>query len=220
MIFLFFILFIFPLFYLFKTTTRRKEQKKLLLVDRTNIRFIVSFLNFFCPRFVLNAAWVRSSTLKNLNNLEKEFHDHVDKQNRKGILMLLEDVERKEQEYWKKGRRRLNLWGRIVLKTQLDNATKKRYIFEQLWRTFPEIEQEKILDPIFIVGLPRTGSTRLQRLFQKDEENFQSITYWEINKLHNPNSSILTSKSIENRKNKCKKEVKKKNKGRAVYHIN
>lgn len=43
----------------------------------------------------------------------------------------------------------------------------------------PEIREEDVSDPIFIVGLPRTGTTKLQRLLGRDPAA-QSLPFWKI----------------------------------------
>lgn len=45
---------------------------------------------------------------------------------------------------------------------------------------FPAYRQEKIRQPVFIIGNPRSGTTFLQRLLARDEENFLSMQAWEI----------------------------------------
>ncbi len=45
---------------------------------------------------------------------------------------------------------------------------------------FPAYRQEKISQPVFIIGNPRSGTTFLQRLLARDRENFLSMLTWEI----------------------------------------
>jgi hypothetical protein len=45
-------------------------------------------------------------------------------------------------------------------------------------KRYPETLQEKVAQPLFIVGLPRTGSTLLQRLLSEDP-HCRPLLYWE-----------------------------------------
>ncbi|MEA3345072.1 MAG: sulfotransferase [Chloroflexota bacterium] len=45
---------------------------------------------------------------------------------------------------------------------------------------FREYRQERIEQPFFIIGNPRSGTTFLHRLLAKDEETFTSMQMWEI----------------------------------------
>lgn len=45
---------------------------------------------------------------------------------------------------------------------------------------FPGYRREKVVQPVFIVGNPRSGTTFLHRLLAQDEHNFASIRLWEI----------------------------------------
>lgn len=58
--------------------------------------------------------------------------------------------------------------------TQLAN----RLVIEDHFRRHPEIAQIRIDDPVVIVGLPRTGTTMLQRLLAVDPR-FHSAAWWE-----------------------------------------
>jgi Sulfotransferase family len=52
-----------------------------------------------------------------------------------------------------------------------------RLRMERDYRHFSEIEQQRIIAPIFIPSLPRTGSTKLQKLLCSMEE-FTTLTFW------------------------------------------
>jgi hypothetical protein len=46
-------------------------------------------------------------------------------------------------------------------------------------RQHPEILEERIVEPIVVLGLPRTGTTKLQRVLSADAQS-QSLTYWRM----------------------------------------
>ena len=68
--------------------------------------------------------------------------------------------------------------GRGLLKQKLVGHLANRLRIEDYFRKHPEIAQENVGAPLVIVGLPRTGSTRLQRLLSRDPR-FWSMLFWE-----------------------------------------
>ena len=55
---------------------------------------------------------------------------------------------------------------------------KNRLLIEDLLRRHPEILEERIVAPIIICGLPRTGTTHLHNLMSADPA-LRSLPYWE-----------------------------------------
>ncbi len=53
-----------------------------------------------------------------------------------------------------------------------------RLQIEQWWRTHPELEAEEVRAPIFVLGLPRTGTTALSALLARDPDT-RSLRTWE-----------------------------------------
>ena len=49
---------------------------------------------------------------------------------------------------------------------------------EDTYRTHPEIDDEEIEGPVFVIGLPRTGTTALSQLVAADPQ-FRSLRLWE-----------------------------------------
>jgi omega-hydroxy-beta-dihydromenaquinone-9 sulfotransferase len=45
---------------------------------------------------------------------------------------------------------------------------------------FPAYRKIQIKEPVFIVGIPRSGTTFLQRVLAKDTERFTTLTLWEL----------------------------------------
>lgn len=46
-------------------------------------------------------------------------------------------------------------------------------------RKHPEIDDERIREPVFVTGMPRTGTTKLQRVLAEDP-NVQSLPFWQV----------------------------------------
>lgn len=74
---------------------------------------------------------------------------------------------------------RLSFLGRVVAKGQVTAVLKNRLEQIHYSREHPEIDAEKIVRPVFIAGLPRTGTTFLHNLLTQDTARFRSPLHWE-----------------------------------------
>lgn len=68
--------------------------------------------------------------------------------------------------------------GEALSRTGLVDRTADRLEAQRWLRDYPEIAAEEIVDPIFLTGLPRSGTTFFQYLFDRDER-FRLIRSWE-----------------------------------------
>lgn len=68
--------------------------------------------------------------------------------------------------------------GRAALHAALVKRLTNRLEIEDWYRRHPEIEQEMIRDPVFIVGLPRTGTTAVGHMLALDPQT-RSLRTWE-----------------------------------------
>lgn len=73
---------------------------------------------------------------------------------------------------------RLSDFGRTLLHQKVIELLTNRLGIEDWYKRHPEIENEDIGAPLIIVGLPRTGTTLLQRLLAQDPQ-FYSMPWWE-----------------------------------------
>ncbi len=73
---------------------------------------------------------------------------------------------------------RLNGAGRLAQSVLLAGLLRNRLLLEDLWARHPEIGDVEIERPIFICGLPRTGTTHLHNLLSSDSA-LRSLPYWE-----------------------------------------
>ena len=72
----------------------------------------------------------------------------------------------------------LSDFGRGLLEHKIIEMLVNRLRVEEFFRLHPEIENEQIGAPLVIVGLPRTGTTLLQRVLSCDP-NLYSMHWWE-----------------------------------------
>lgn len=74
--------------------------------------------------------------------------------------------------------RGLNAFGRQVLHSYCVRYASNRLRIEDLYKRHPEIEEVQITRPIFIAGLPRSGTTSLVNLLASDQR-LRSLPHWE-----------------------------------------
>ncbi len=72
----------------------------------------------------------------------------------------------------------LNAVGRGMQHARIVGLLASRLRAESYIARYPEILEERIAEPIVIVGLPRTGTTMLQRMIASDPENY-CLYWWE-----------------------------------------
>ena len=87
-----------------------------------------------------------------------------------GLSRLLDSCEREA---------RLNLIGRIVLRADLIRTLCSRLFTQRDRKVYPSIVSQEIREPLFIVGLPRSGTTLLHTLLSLDPEHRVPLT-WEV----------------------------------------
>lgn len=88
---------------------------------------------------------------------------------RKGLEVLCDSLNSEAQ---------LSDFGRGLLEHKLVELLVNRLRIEEFFRLHPEIENEKLAPPVVIVGLPRTGTTLLQRVLSCDPHLY-SMHWWE-----------------------------------------
>ena len=72
----------------------------------------------------------------------------------------------------------LNDFGRLRAQMTISAGLCKRLEIENYLASHPEVADETILRPVFIVGLPRTGTTALHHLLNQDPGN-RTLRLWE-----------------------------------------
>src|SRR5213596_3080850 len=87
-----------------------------------------------------------------------------------GLSRLLDSCQREAQ---------LNLIGRIVLRADIIRILCSRLLIQRDRKVYPSIVRQEIREPLFIVGLPRSGTTVLHTLLALDPEHRVPLT-WEV----------------------------------------
>lgn len=87
-----------------------------------------------------------------------------------GLSRLLDSCQREAQ---------LNLVGRIVLRADLVRILCSRLFMQRDRQVYPSVAKQEIREPLFIVGLPRSGTTLLHTLLAEDPEHRVPLT-WEV----------------------------------------
>jgi sulfotransferase family protein len=86
------------------------------------------------------------------------------------LSRLVESCQREAQ---------LNSIGKIALRADLVRTLCNRLLMEQDRHLHPQIAREEIREPLFIIGLPRSGTTLLHTLLAADPEHRTPLT-WEV----------------------------------------
>src|SRR5881392_3475033 len=87
-----------------------------------------------------------------------------------GLSRLIDSCQRESQ---------LNLIGRIVLRADLIRTLFSRLFMQRDRKAYPSIVRQEIREPLFIVGLPRSGTTVLHTLLASDPEHRVPFM-WEV----------------------------------------
>ncbi len=72
---------------------------------------------------------------------------------------------------------KLTPFGRMMVDQQLLGILKNRLVAERAWAADPAIRAIALVRPIFVLGLPRTGTTALHHLLGQDPD-IQILQYW------------------------------------------
>ncbi len=72
----------------------------------------------------------------------------------------------------------LNDMGGVIQHATISNALIQRLKIEDTYARHPEIDDENVEGPLFVIGLPRTGTTALSQLVAADPQ-FRSLRMWE-----------------------------------------
>ena len=76
---------------------------------------------------------------------------------------------------------RLSAIGRLIAHGLVLRNLENRLRVAEDWRRHPEMADEQIVEPMFVVGLPRTGSTTTHDLMARDPANRVPLT-WEVHR--------------------------------------
>ncbi|HET8699350.1 MAG TPA: sulfotransferase, partial [Gammaproteobacteria bacterium] len=94
-----------------------------------------------------------------------------------GAWRFDEPLERLLKSY--RDEARLTTLGRITARELVVTLLENLLLLEAERKRNPRIEQQRVADPVFIVGLPRTGTTHLHGLITQDPRNRAPLT-WEV----------------------------------------
>jgi hypothetical protein len=75
---------------------------------------------------------------------------------------------------------RLNTIGKLALTEDILQLLMNRLQIQRDRHNWPRIAKEAIAAPLFILGLPRTGTTLLHGLLAQDHDTFSAPTTWEV----------------------------------------
>ncbi len=100
------------------------------------------------------------------------------------LALLLEGLEKEAN---------LSLLGRIVARTSLVQTLENRLGFVALFKAHPQIAEQRIERPIFVVGPPRSGTTIFHDLLVMDPDNRVPLTWETARPLPPPETATYRS---------------------------
>ena len=110
-------------------------------------------------------------TLLSIAERQTGLNDFGDHRFLEALAFLVESVEREAK---------LNALGRFVFVEHVVQLLRNRLYLELDWKLDPTISLRKIPKPVFITGLPRTGTTLLHSLLAQDTDIFAAPLTWEV----------------------------------------
>lgn len=115
------------------------------------------------------AAFVPAELLAEARTAQGGLSDFGDPSFRAGLEALCDALNREAK---------LSDTGRHIMRQKLLTQLGNRLRIEDYFRRHPEINDELVTPPVVIVGLPRTGTTKLHRLLSRDPR-FYWMAFWE-----------------------------------------
>jgi hypothetical protein len=131
---------------------------------------VMNALGRFLARVGIVPISLRDEDLMRLASKQTRLSDFGPDSFRPGLAKLLESIESDGQ---------LTLFGRYFAKRQMIELLTHRLQLVDYRKKHPEIADEVIRRPLFILGLPRTGTTLLYGLLAEDPANRAPLS-WEI----------------------------------------
>ena len=139
-----------------------KIKRTPLFIGINKVGKLIKFLGL--DPFKLNADKIIFKSKKKAG-----YKGTLPKQLEAGVNNIIESVNKDAK---------LNSFGSLAAKILFERTLTERLKIEQLLHKDPEIERAKISQPIFIIGMPRTGTSILHSLMHEDE-NHRSPLVWE-----------------------------------------
>ena len=142
-------------------------------IDETSAPLVIRLLNRFGT--ALERAGLRSKSLSAAQLIEKAKHRL--RLNAFGAPDFFEPLSRLLESCHREAR--LNVIGKLALKNDVVRILCNRLLLEQDRQLYPGIAEQQIREPLFIVGLPRSGTTLLHTLLAADPAHRVPLT-WEV----------------------------------------
>ena len=154
--------------------------------------FPIRSMNFFgrgLSRVGLKPIALSEAALTRAASRQTGLSDYGDESFRPGFRRLLQSLEEDAK---------LTLFGRFFAQRQLLELLSHRLRLIDWRKRHPEIASEKVVPPIFVLGLPRTGTTLLYGLLAEDPAARAPLS-WEIDEPDPPpeTATYLTDPRIE-----------------------
>jgi hypothetical protein len=148
-----------------------KQMESAASIDRFRLPIAIRALNRFGAMF--NGKVSRRLTADELVEIAKRRTNLDDLGNGE----FREPLERLLESCWRDAR--LNVIGNIALRSDVLRILRNRLLLQRDRSLRPELTRHELRTPLFVVGLPRTGTTFLHTLLSADAANRTPLT-WEV----------------------------------------
>ena len=147
----------------------KSDQKEQVFIERSRGLNIMNGVGMLLNRlgfkiYKLDAVSIIKKAMKDADYVGKLPSELVI-----GLEQLVQSINKES---------RINAFGSIALKGLLKRTLTSRLRVEQVLKNNPTISQAKITSPVFIIGMPRTGTTILHSLLHEDLHH-RSPLAWE-----------------------------------------
>ena len=149
---------------------------------------LVRLYNFFL--LILSKTHLIDCTI-NKNAFLKKLNDNTSLIIRNALSRFIDNVNTND----------LNPATQLFIKGELSRTLSNRIKIANILSNKPSLKENEFLDPIFIIGLRRTGTTALQNIFSFLSD-YRVLKLWE---LHYPTSSLEGDLAIKKAKHQTKK---------------
>jgi hypothetical protein len=138
------------------------------IIERSSMLNFINFFGSILRKAGINPVQINADPIIAKAKKKANFNGELP-QAEKGLRILIESIN-------KEGRP--NTFGAIAIKALLERILYGRYKVEQELARNPLIEKSAVNQPVFIIGMPRTGTTILHALMSEDSAH-RSPLAWE-----------------------------------------
>lgn len=130
-----------------------------IAIKRTPMLHVINGVGSFLKTIKLNPFTLNAEKIIQKAKKKAAYEGEIPQSFREGLYKLVDSINEEAN---------VNSFGELALKTLLGRTLYQRLKIEQAFQQDPSINEIPIKSPIFIIGMPRTGTTILHALMHED----------------------------------------------------